>query len=84
MDIVSDCNNKGLIRFMESVWVTTEPCIINHCELGRGTLILQQGIGEGNFTDYRRKFKQDDLLIVNDPDLISIQGETRYMILLVV
>ena len=78
MDIVSDCRNKGLIRLMDSVWVTTEPCIINHCELGRGTLILQQGIGEGNFTDYRRKFKQDDLLIVNDPDLISIYGETQY------
>lgn len=78
MDIVSDCRNKGLIRLMDFVWVTTEPCIINHCELGRGTLILQQGIGEGNFTDYRRKFKQDDLLIVNDSDLISIYGETQY------
>lgn len=78
MDIVSDCRNKGLIRLMNSVWVTTELCVINNCELDRGTLILQQGIGEGNFTDYRRKFKQDDLLIVNDPDLISIYGETQY------
>lgn len=78
MDIVSDCRTKGLIRLMDSVWVTTEPCVINNCKLGRGALILQQGIGEGNFTDYRRKFKQDDLLIVNDPDLISIQGETQY------
>jgi len=78
MDIVSDCRNKGLIRLMNSVWVTTEPCVINNCELDIGTLILHQGIGEGNFTDYHRKFKQDDLLIVNDPDLISIRGETQY------
>ena len=78
MDIVSDCRNKGLIRLMDSVWVTTEPCIVNRCELDRGTLILHAGIGDGNFTDYHRKFKQDDLLIVNDPDLISIQGETQY------
>lgn len=78
MVIVSDCRNKGLIRLMGSVWVATEPCVINRCELDIGTLILQQGIGEGNFTDYRRKFKHDDLLIVNDPDLISIHGETQY------
>lgn len=78
MDIVSDCRNKGLIRLMNSVWVTTEPCVINDCELDIGTLILQQGIGEGNFTDYRRKFKHDDLLIATDPDLISIHGETQY------
>lgn len=78
MDIVSDCRNKGLIRLMDSVWVTTEPCVLNRCELERGTLILYVSIGEGNFTDYHRKFNQDDLLIVNDPDLISIQGETQY------
>lgn len=78
MDIVSDCRNKGLIRLMDSVWVTTEPCIVNRCELERGALILHASVGEGNFTDYHRKFKQDDLLIVNDPNLISITGETQY------
>jgi hypothetical protein len=78
MDIVSDCRNKGLIRLMDFVWVTTEPCAINRCELDRGTLILHASVGEGNFTDYHRKFKQDDLLIVNDPDLISITGKTQY------
>lgn len=78
MVIVSDCRNKGLIRLMDSVWVTTEPCVINNCELGRGTLILHQSIGEGDFTDFGRRFKPNDLLIVNNPDWISISGETQY------
>ena len=31
---------KGLIDLGHSMWVTTEPCIINNCEVNRGTLII--------------------------------------------
>lgn len=31
---------NGLMKIAESVWITTEPCIINKCRLDMGTLII--------------------------------------------
>lgn len=44
---------KGLIDLGHSMWVTTEPCIINNCEVNRGTLIIDS---------LACKFKHDALI----------------------
>lgn len=55
---------KGLIDLGHSMWVTTEPCIINNCEVNRGTLIIDS---------LACKFKHDASKVKTD-DLILVQG----------
>lgn len=57
---------KGLIDLGHSMWVTTEPCIINNCEVNRGTLIIDS---------LACKFKHDASKVKTD-DLILVQGAT--------
>lgn len=57
---------KGLIDLGRSMWVTTEPCIINNCELKPGTLIIDS---------LACKFKYDASKVKAD-DLILVQGAT--------
>jgi hypothetical protein len=57
---------KGLIDLGHSMWVTTEPCIINNCEVNRGTLIIDS---------LACKFKHDTSKVKTD-DLILVQGAT--------
>lgn len=57
---------KGLINLGRSMWVTTEPCIINNCELKPGTLIIDS---------LACKFKYDASKVKTD-DLILVQGAT--------
>jgi hypothetical protein len=57
---------KGLIDLGHSMWVTTEPCIINNCELKPCTLIIDS---------LACKFKHDASKVKTD-DLILVQGAT--------
>lgn len=57
---------KGLIDLGHSMWVTTEPCIINNCELKPCTLIIDS---------LACKFKYDASKVKTD-DLILVQGAT--------
>lgn len=63
---IDSFKTKGLIDLGHSMWVTTEPCIINNCELKPGTLIIDS---------LACKFKYDASKVKTD-DLILVQGAT--------
>lgn len=64
--VIDSFKTKGLIDLGNSMWVTTEPCIINNCELKPGILIIDASVC---------KFK-DDVYNTKTGDLILVQGAT--------
>lgn len=74
MKPVGKFNKKGLIELYDSMWITTEPCIVNKCMIQPGSILasdrmLQSLNPNARLNEY---VKSDDLVIVR-PEYFALR-----------
>lgn len=60
---MNNFKTKGLIKLHDSMWVTTEPCVVNNRRLDIGTLIVGPDIVNTGL--YRGDLKSQDVFVAD-------------------
>lgn len=71
---MNNFKTKGLIKLHDSMWVTTEPCVVNNRRLDMGTLIVGPDIISVGF--YHNNLQSQDMFVVDKEDLLY-RGYTK-------